>query len=157
MLAARGLLLRAAKTPRSGVNQLVRSASHLLPWNWSPVCTAPNDQNRLHTRALVLDYFSLRHPFNSPIENPGRRIVVIRPKPDHQRGTGRSLYSAKTYSVLLGTVWIQRQKGQAAKHGLSCCSCGQRDSMGDLPPGPLVSLTPGKSICLGLFSGSSGN
>ena len=41
--------------------------ARLLPWNWSPVCTAPNDQNRLHARALVLDYFSLRHPFNSPI------------------------------------------------------------------------------------------
>ena len=68
MLAERGFLLRAAKTPRSGVNQLVRSASRLLPWNRSPVCTAPNDQNRLHTRALVLDYFSLRHPFNSPME-----------------------------------------------------------------------------------------
>ena len=67
MLAERGLLHRVAKTPRSGVNQLVRSASRLLPWNWSPVCTAPNDQNRLHTRALVLDYFSLRPPFNSPI------------------------------------------------------------------------------------------
>ena len=67
MLAERGLLLRAAKTPRSGVNQLVRSASRLLLWNWGPVCTAPNDQNRLHTRALVLDYFSLLYPFNSPI------------------------------------------------------------------------------------------
>ena len=39
MLAERGLLLRAAKTPWSGVRHLVRSASRFLPRNWSPFRT----------------------------------------------------------------------------------------------------------------------
>ena len=44
-----------------------------------------------------------------------------------------------------------------AKPGLSCRSCGQRDPVRDLPSGPLVSPTPGKSIGLELASESSGN
>ncbi len=42
MQAERGLLLRAAETPRSGVHRLVRSASRLPPRSWGSLLSLPD-------------------------------------------------------------------------------------------------------------------